>query len=134
MRSYPHLWRVFHQEAPKPGPAPVGIRTFRDGGYTVVREPSARGEFLLVLDHGPLGYLSIAAHGHADALAIWLHLAGCPVIVDAGTYLYHSGGAWRDHRSEEHTSELQSLLRSSYAVFSFIKKIYQDVARAKEQP
>src|SRR3546814_8902493 len=28
-----------------------------------------------------------------------------------------------DHRSEEHTSELQSLLRSSYAVFCLKKKI-----------
>src|SRR3546814_4534633 len=28
------------------------------------------------------------------------------------------------HRSEEHTSELQSLMRISYAVFCFKKKIY----------
>src|SRR3546814_2025490 len=28
----------------------------------------------------------------------------------------------RDHRSEEHTSELQSLMRISYAVFCFKKK------------
>src|SRR3546814_10327911 len=28
-----------------------------------------------------------------------------------------------DHRSEEHTSELQSLMRSSYAVFCLKKKI-----------
>src|SRR3546814_7720155 len=29
----------------------------------------------------------------------------------------------RNHRSEEHTSELQSLMRSSYAVFCLKKKI-----------
>src|SRR3546814_12997325 len=29
-----------------------------------------------------------------------------------------------DHRSEEHTSELQSLMRISYAVFCLKKKIY----------
>lgn len=52
---------------------------------------------MLVFDHGPLGYLSIAAHGHADALAIWLHIGDVPVLVDAGTYLYHAGGAWREH-------------------------------------
>ena len=51
---------------------------------------------LMVMDHGPLGHLSIAAHGHADALALWLHIGDQPVLVDAGTYLYHSGGAWRD--------------------------------------
>src|SRR3546814_2454042 len=33
-------------------------------------------------------------------------------------------GVARMHRSEEHTSELQSLMRSSYAVFCFKKKTY----------
>src|SRR3546814_1510631 len=32
------------------------------------------------------------------------------------------GGAWHDARSEEHTSELQSLMRISYAVFCLKKK------------
>src|SRR3546814_5318815 len=31
--------------------------------------------------------------------------------------------AYLDHRSEEHTSELQSLMRTSYAVFCLKKKI-----------
>src|SRR3546814_8797995 len=31
-------------------------------------------------------------------------------------------GIWKDHRSEEHTSELQSLMRISYAVFCLKKK------------
>jgi len=73
-----------------------GVRVFRDGGYTVVRQPVAGQAMLLVFDHGPLGYLSIAAHGHADALAVWLHLDDQPVLVDAGTFLYHSGGGVRD--------------------------------------
>ena len=50
----------------------------------------------LAFDHGPLGFLSIAAHGHADALALWLHLDGEPVLVDSGTYLYSGGGAIRE--------------------------------------
>jgi hypothetical protein len=49
-----------------------------------------------VFDHGPLGYLSIAAHGHAVARALWLDVANRPVLVDAGTWLYHGGGADRD--------------------------------------
>jgi hypothetical protein len=49
----------------------------------------------LAFDHGPLGYLSIAAHGHADALSLSLALDGQPVLVDPGTYLYGSGGSWR---------------------------------------
>src|SRR3546814_7864853 len=34
----------------------------------------------------------------------------------------HHGAAARDRRSEEHTSELQSLMRISYAVFCLKKK------------
>ncbi len=74
----------------------TGMRIFKTGGYTVVRESHAEKPTLLVFDHGPLGYLSIAAHGHADALAIWLHVGDTPVFVDAGTYLYHAERAWRD--------------------------------------
>lgn len=80
-----------------PAAAPTGVRRFSPGGYTVVRDRLAGSSVLMVMDHGPLGYLSIAAHGHADALALWLHVDDQPVLVDAGTYLYHSGGAWRDH-------------------------------------
>lgn len=95
--AYPHLWQAFHPALPERIAAPTGLRSFEEGGYSVVRERVAGDELLLAFDHGPLGYLSIAAHGHADALAIWLHLAGRPVLVDAGTFLYHSGEAWRDH-------------------------------------
>ncbi len=74
-----------------------GLRCFNSGGYTVSRSYQNGIESLLVFDHGPLGHLAIAAHGHADTLSIWLHLKGRPVLVDAGTFLYHSGGEWRDH-------------------------------------
>ena len=74
----------------------TGTRTFERGGYTVSRGRMSGRESLAVFDHGPLGYLSIAAHGHADALSLMLHLDAKPVLVDAGTYLYHSGGSVRD--------------------------------------
>lgn len=84
--------------AREPRPAsPIGVGTFASGGYSVLRWKTGDTEGLWVFDRGPLGYLAIAAHGHADALSVWLHLAGRPVLVDAGTYLYHAGGAWRDH-------------------------------------
>jgi hypothetical protein len=83
--------------APAGKPLPRGVTRFPIGGYTVARERAAEAEVMLAFDHGPLGYLSIAAHGHADALGLWLHRDGRPVLVDAGTYLYHAGGDWRDH-------------------------------------
>jgi hypothetical protein len=72
------------------------ISHFPNGGYTVARTAPSGRELLLVVDHGPLGYLEIAAHGHADALALWLHIDGEPTLIDAGTFLYHGGGTWRD--------------------------------------
>jgi hypothetical protein len=75
---------------------PFGLKTFPHGGYTVARRNGAGGVRLAVFDHAPLGFLSIAAHGHADALSVWLHWGDEPVLVDAGTYLYHAGGAERD--------------------------------------
>jgi uncharacterized heparinase superfamily protein len=74
-----------------------GVRIFPAGGYTAVRERLAQRNVLLLFDHGPVGYLSIAAHGHADALALTLHVDGRPVLIDAGTYRYLSGGSWREY-------------------------------------
>lgn len=73
-----------------------GLTLFWQGGYSVIREKTPKGTLLAVFDHGPLGFLSIAAHGHADALSLWLHWGEEPILVDAGTYLYHAGGAARD--------------------------------------
>src|SRR3546814_9484366 len=50
---------------------------------------------------------------------------------DIDVYVDYSGTIWAnvmrrtDHRSEEHTSELQSLMRISYAVFCLKKKNQQ---------
>jgi len=56
----------------------------RSVGLTGVRET------YLHFDVAPLGFLSIAAHGHADALSFMLHVDGKPVIVDPGTFTYHT--------------------------------------------
>jgi hypothetical protein len=56
-----------------------------------------------IFDHGPIGWGNLGAHGHADALAVWLHIGGQPVIIDAGTYLFHGDAearaAFRSTRS-----------------------------------
>lgn len=75
-----------------PRERPHGVRIFGDGGYSVIRD----SRWHVVFDHGPLGYLSIAAHGHADALSLCVSLDGEPLFVDPGTYLYHSGREERD--------------------------------------
>ena len=63
-----------------------------DGGLAVLRSGRRR----LTMDVGPLGYLSIAAHGHADALAITLSEDGRDLIVDPGTSSYYGKPAWRN--------------------------------------
>lgn len=73
----------------------TGTRSFPMGGYSIIRHTD-KIPVVLTFDHGPVGYLSIAAHGHADALAVWLSIGSYPVIIDAGTYLYHSDRTLRN--------------------------------------
>lgn len=86
-------------------PAPAGetpvITTF--ASCTAARSQDDGREVLWVMEHGPLGWEPLAAHGHADALSVWLHYDGEPLLIDAGTYRYAGEGAWRDY------------LRSTYA-------------------
>jgi hypothetical protein len=51
----------------------------------------------LIMDFGPLGYRTIAAHGHADALSIVLALGNEFFLIDPGTYAYHSHLEWRSY-------------------------------------
>ncbi|KJS52526.1 heparinase [Streptomyces rubellomurinus subsp. indigoferus] len=46
-------------------------------------------------DGGPHGFLSIAAHGHADALSVEVRHDGVDVLADPGTFCYHGQPAWR---------------------------------------
>src|SRR3546814_4074746 len=58
------------------------------------------------------------SYGHGIAVTP-LHLASAYAAMV-------NGGIWRPARSEEHTSELQSLMRISYAVFCLKKKQLTD--------
>ena len=90
--------------AQKPLLRPKQYACFREGGSTILRSGDER--ILIGIDHGALGFGSIAAHGHADALSFQLFLDGNPVFVDPGTYLYHcdleSRNAFR--RTENHNT------------------------------
>lgn len=67
------------------------------GGYSILRGDTPLGELILTIDHGELGFGEIAAHGHADALALTLRLGGVELISDPGTYVYHTQREWRDY-------------------------------------
>jgi hypothetical protein len=71
-------------------------RAFPHGGYYILGcEFETEREIRLIADAGPLGYQTIAAHGHADALAFTLSVGGKEFLIDPGTYAYHTHGAWR---------------------------------------
>lgn len=82
----PHGGLVVLRSGPRPTPHPP-----------TSREPTPRR---VTMDVGPLGYLSIAAHGHADALAVTLSVDGHELIGDPGTASYYGHPEWRTvHRS-----------------------------------
>lgn len=71
---------------------------FPEGGYYLLSSDRGKSKEVLALaDCGPLGYLSIAAHGHADALSFCLSIAGDEILVDPGTFAYHTQRSWRDY-------------------------------------
>jgi hypothetical protein len=73
-------------------------REFPQGGYYILGgDFETSEEVRIVADAGPLGYLSIAAHGHADALAFTLSAGGVPILVDPGTFAYHTERRWRNY-------------------------------------
>lgn len=48
-------------------------------------------------DGGPHGFLSIAAHGHADALSVEVRHDGVDLLADPGTFCYHGQPEWRQY-------------------------------------
>src|SRR3546814_7695982 len=62
-------------------------------------------------------YTTKSVRGHG----IGLHWSANVVTSMGGHLFARSGGKGRGTRSEEHTSELQSLMRNSYAVFCLHK-------------
>ena len=67
-----------------PGPEPPS-GLLRDSGLVVLR----RGGTRATLDAGPLGYLAIAAHGHADALQVTFARGGLELVTDPGAGSYY---------------------------------------------
>jgi Heparinase II/III-like protein/Heparinase II/III N-terminus len=71
---------------------------FADAGTTLLRTNGDRDpEIWCRCDGGPHGFLSIAAHAHADALSVEVRYGGVDVLADPGTYCYHGDPAWRSY-------------------------------------
>lgn len=68
---------------------------FRDAGITILRTGGTQAEIWCRCDGGPHGFLSIAGHAHADALAVEVRHAGTEILADPGTYCYHAEPEWR---------------------------------------
>lgn len=87
----------FHELADGDVRLPVR-REFPEGGYWVLGDQfETEKEVRMIADAGPLGYLSIAAHGHADALSFTLSIYGREILIDPGTYAYHTQKMWREY-------------------------------------
>ncbi|MET9497913.1 alginate lyase family protein [Streptomyces sp. NPDC006552] len=65
---------------------------FADAGVTILRGP---GGLWCRCDGGPHGFLSIAAHAHADALSLEVRHDGVDLLADPGTFCYHGQPEWR---------------------------------------
>ena len=71
---------------------------FPDAGITIFRtRASDSPELYCRLDGGPHGFLSIAAHAHADALSVEVRCGGVDILADPGTYCYHGEPEWRQY-------------------------------------
>ncbi|MGZ8938580.1 MAG: heparinase II/III domain-containing protein, partial [Limisphaerales bacterium] len=61
--------------------------------YSVFRSE----DWFMRFDHSALGYLSMAPHGHLDALHVSVWFRGEPVIIDPGTGGYYADKTVRDY-------------------------------------
>ena len=79
----------------RPGEARPAERPthFADAGLTILRD----GDIWCRCDAGPHGFLSIAAHAHADALSVEVRHDGVDILADPGTYCYHGQPEWRSY-------------------------------------
>jgi hypothetical protein len=95
----PSSRRVFEHLAEPDRDGQLVSQAFPDSGYYLLQtgHRGATDRISVVFDCGGLGYGSIAAHGHADALSFALRAFGVDVLVDPGTYDYFSYPRWREY-------------------------------------
>jgi hypothetical protein len=149
------------QHAPQQAPRHVGVRwllhtlpgklpecdphesdtgwAFPDGGYLLFGSHFGEADEIKgMVDCGPLGYLGIAAHGHADALSLSLSVGGEECLIDPGTYSYGQERKWRDYfrgTSAHNTVRIDGVDQSlSGGPFMWLKKANAQIERMPQSP
>lgn len=75
----------------------AGVYLLQCGGVNFNGDDRIDDRISAAIDCGPLGFGSIAAHGHADALSFTLRCGGVEVLSDSGTYDYFTYPEWRNY-------------------------------------
>lgn len=76
---------------------------YKDGGYSIINHNGNN----ILFDFGELGFGSLAAHGHADALMVIYYKNNNGFFIDSGTYIYNIEKSKRNYyRSTEAHSTL----------------------------
>lgn len=74
----------------------LATNKFEHGGYYILNSNKG-SKVKMIFDCGPLGFESIAAHGHADALSFILNAHDRPYFIDTGTYTYIADNPYRNY-------------------------------------
>ncbi|MCP5179106.1 MAG: alginate lyase family protein [Pseudomonadales bacterium] len=77
-------------------PGALRSHAWPESGHYLLQCGEGANRISVHVDCAPLGYGSIAAHGHADALAFDIRLGGLAMLVDPGTFDYFTQPDWRD--------------------------------------
>ncbi len=93
------IWTQLAQSPPLPVQRPDRrAADFPGAGMAILRHRAGEtDEIWCRCDHGPHGFLSIAAHAHADALSVEVRRGGVEILTDPGTYTYQGEAEWRSY-------------------------------------
>ena len=114
-------------------PAVIPVRTsiyYPESGYVILKDKNIDA----FVDVGSVGYLSIAAHGHSDALSFCLNFKGKKYLIDPGTFSYNSQQGWRNyfrstkaHNTVDVDGQNQSQIGGSFMWMQKAETVVEDV-------
>lgn len=74
----------------------VGSEKFEEGGYYILGGNDT-SDAKIIFDCSPLGFGSIAAHGHADSLSFILYAYEREFLIDPGTYIFEAESPYKNY-------------------------------------